>query len=305
MRRLNRTRLEKLRLTLSQESWHRGKRLLVALLVLFTLSSISLGSANAVDSVAIAIRPGDTLSVSCTRPAVQRVFIHGNLSQIQFDAPAEYPASQISLVAVAPGSLDLTVNFQHPEDYIVSVTVRTTSGDLRDVEDYFLSNGEFTLDVTLSIMASQAKSSTDMRIPSTKDFSNWLVRFGEAFPLWTKVLYAFLGFQFLFVGYERILFDDQVRGSRKLRPLDLGNKIYISVDVLFKFLLTCFAITAVLMIGQVAVLALLRLIFLVNIELPSIWNLYVLAFGAVVTLSAYLLRFLLQNRFDLEPLELD
>jgi hypothetical protein len=272
--------------------------------VLFVVSSSRIVSAYSVEVTDVSVRSGDTLLASSSRPAIQSLYIHGNLSKVQFDAPAVYPISEISLVAIAPGSLDLTITFQHPQDYVIRISVEKESGGIQDLDNFYLSNGEFVLKVRISIAAPPVKT-WEFRMPSVKGFSSWFISFGEAFPLWTKLLYIFLGFQFLFVGYQRILYDDQRRRERKLRPLDLGNKAYLSIDVAWKFFLSCIAITAVLMIGEIVVLEILRLVFLATINLPSIWNPFVLLFVAVVTLAVYLLRIVLRYKFDLEPTELD
>jgi hypothetical protein len=278
--------------------------MLVAAIMLLTFLGISPAFADSIETTHIAMRKGETLTVSCTSLAIESVYVHGNLSQIELDFPKTYPTSEISFKAMNLGNLDLTITFQHSGDYRISVSILDTLGGLRDVDNYYLSNGSFTVKIMVSIaasiVASPAKVAQLQRF-SHQDFSNWMARFGEAFPLWTKLLYMFLGFQFLFVGYERITFDDKIRQERRLRPLDRGNKIYISVDVLCRFLLTCLAITAALMVGQVILLMILRYFLLVTIELPSIWNLFVLAFGAAVTILVYLLRTVLRHKFEFAP----
>ena len=274
--------------------------MLVAAIMLLTFSGISSAFADSSETTHIAMRKGETLTVSCTSLAIESVYVHGNLSQIELDFPKTYPTSAISFKAMNLGNLDLTITFQHSGDYRISVSILDTLGGLRDVDNYYLSNGSFTVKIMASIAASPANAAQLQRF-SPQDFSNWVARFGEAFPLWTKLLYLFLGFQFLFVGYERITFDDKVRQERRLRPLDRGNKIYISVDVLCRFLLTCLAITAALMVGQVILLMILSYFLLVTIELPSIWNLFVLAFGAAVTILVYLLRTVLRHKFEFAP----
>ncbi len=274
--------------------------MLVAAIMLLTFLGISPAFADSIETTHIAMRKGETLTVSCTSLAIESVYVHGNLSQIELDFPKTYPTSEISFKAMNLGNLDLTITFQHSGDYRISVSILDTLGGLRDVDNYYLSNGSFTVKIMVSIAASPAKVAQLQRF-SHQDFSNWMARFGEAFPLWTKLLYMFLGFQFLFVGYERITFDDKIRQERRLRPLDRGNKIYISVDVLCRFLLTCLAITAALMVGQVILLTILRYFLLVTIELPSIWNLFVLAFGAAVTILVYLLRTVLRHKFEFAP----
>jgi hypothetical protein len=274
--------------------------MLVAAVMLLTFLGISSAFADSIETTHIAMRKGETLTVSCTSLAIESVYVHGNLSQIELDFPKTYPTSEISFKAMNLGNLDLTITFQHSGDYRISVSILDTLGILRDVDNYYLSNGSFTVKIMVSIAASPAKVAQLQRF-SHQDFSNWMARFGEAFPLWTKLLYMFLGFQFLFVGYERITFDDKIRQERRLRPLDRGNKIYISVDVLCRFLLTCLAITAALMVGQVILLMILSYFLLVTIELPSIWNLFVLAFGAAVTILVYLLRTVLRHKFEFAP----
>jgi len=274
------------------------------LAILLALSGIMCVSAASTEVTHVTVRPGDTIYVSCTRPALQGVYVHGNLSQVELNLPTSYPASQLSLVAIEPGSTDLTVSFQHQQDYKIDISAGIESGNVRDVDTYYLSSGQFTLEIAVSILSSPTKVS-EFQMPSTRDFSNWLFNFGRAFPLWTKLLYVFLGFQFLFVGYERISFNDRRRRDRRLRLLDFGNKTYVWIDVMFKFLLTCLAVTAVLMVGQVIILAILRTLFLAAINLPSIWNLFVLGFLAVISLCAYLLRTILGHKFDLAPMEVD
>jgi len=275
-----------------------------ALLAALAISNIVLVSADPANSIQVAIRPRDILLISSTRSAIQSVYIHGNLSQIVFDSPKAYPTSEISLTANAQANIDLTIVFENIEDYGVAIVVETESGNVRHIDNFYLSNGSFTLDIAVSVVPSQMKTS-EVHVLSAEDFSNWFVQFGQAFPLWTKLLYLVLGIQFLFVGYERIAFDSQRRRDRKLRPLDSGNRIYVSIDVIYKFLLTCLALTALLMVGQAAVLAILRLMFLANINMPSIWNLFVLVFLAVITVFAYLLRAVLHHKFDLDPPEVD
>ncbi len=278
--------------------------LLVAAIMLLIFLGISSAFADSIETSHIAMRKGETLTVSCTSLAIESVYVHGNLSQIELDFPKMYPTSEISFKAMNLGNLDLTITFQHSGDYRISVSILDTLGGLRDVDNYYLSNGSFTVKIMASIAASPANAAQLQRF-SPQDFSNWMARFGEAFPLWTKLLYLFLGFQFLFVGYERITFDDKIRQERRLRPLDRGNKIYISVDVLCRFLLSCLAITAALMVGQVILLMILSYFLLVTIELPSIWNLFVLAFGAAVTILVYLLRTVLRHKFEFAPAGFD
>jgi hypothetical protein len=275
-----------------------------ALLAALAVSNIVLVSANPASSMRVALQPRDLLLISSTRSAIQSVYIHGNLSQIAFDSPKAYPTSEISLIAKGQANIDLTILFENSEDYGIAVAVKTDSGNVRDIDNFYLSNGSFTLDIAVTVVASQLKTS-EVHVPPARDFSKWFVQFGQAFPLWTKLLYAVLGIQFFFVGYEKIAFDSQRRRDRKLRPLDSGNKIYLAIDVICKFLLTCLALTAALMVGQAALLVILRLMFVNSINMSSIWNLFVLIFLAVITVSAYLLRAVLHHKFDLDPPEVD
>jgi hypothetical protein len=284
----------------SQKPLRRG--LLLGILFFSVFSSMIAVFADSTDVVHVTVQPGDTLVVSCSRYAVQGVYVHGNLSQVELGLPKKYPSSDLSLVAKAPGNLNLAVSFYHTQPYQVEVTVLFKSGNTREIDSFYLSDGSFNLSIALSVTPLPMKAS-ESHLPSGKDFSNWFVHLGEAFPLWTKLLYLLLGLQFIFVGYEKTVFDAQCRRERKLRPLDLGNMIYLFLDVVCRFLVTCFAITAVVMMGEVIVLTILRLIFLVTIDLPSIWNLSVLAVLALITISLCLLRIVLRHKFDLDPVE--
>ena len=114
--------------------------MLVAAIMLLTFLGISSTFADSIETTHIAMRKGETLTVSCTGLAIESVYVHGNLSQIELDFPKTYPTSEISFKAMNLGNLDLTITFQHSGDYRISVSILDTLGSLRDVDNYYLSN---------------------------------------------------------------------------------------------------------------------------------------------------------------------
>jgi hypothetical protein len=57
--------------------------------------------------------------------------------------------------------------------------------------------------------------------------------------------------------------------------------------------------------GEAVVLFVLRFMFLVSLNLLSLWDLFVVGFAAGVVVIAYLIRFTLEKAFDLKPMEND
>jgi len=86
---------------------------------------------------------------------------------------------------------------------------------------------------------------------------------------------------------------------------DLGDKIYLWVDIAFRFLMVSFVALGLIMGGEVLIILILRYMFLIAVTPLSLWNLFSLgfAFGAVVI--AYLVRVGLERGFDLKPMEDD
>ena len=128
-------------------------------------------------------------------------------------------------------------------------------------------------------------------------------QFGNAFPLWVKVIYTILAAQFAFVGYRWIKFEEERRRIEGHLPLlDRGNKIYLLTDITFRALVAGFAITLAVMIGEVVVIGIAQYLFLVNLSLFSLVDFFSLFFVAALATIMYLTREGLERLLDLKPM---
>jgi len=73
------------------------------------------------------------------------------------------------------------------------------------------------------------------------------------------------------------------------------------LDIACKFLLTSFVAIIAIMGGELLILFILRFMFLVSLDLFSLWDLFVVVFAAGILVIAYLIRFALEKGFDLKP----
>ena len=101
--------------------------------------------------------------------------------------------------------------------------------------------------------------------------------FGQAFPVWVKILYLLLGVQFFAVGGLWIRRESEKK-ERTAQHLDTGDKIYLWLDVAYKFLLTSFFAIVAIMGGELILLFVLRFMFLASFSLLSLWDLFVVGF---------------------------
>jgi len=84
---------------------------------------------------------------------------------------------------------------------------------------------------------------------------------------------------------------------------DVGDKIYLWVDIAFRFLLVSFVALLAIMGGEVLIILVLRYMFLITITPFSLWNLFSLGFAFGAVAIAYLVRVSLERGFDLKPVE--
>jgi hypothetical protein len=166
-----------------------------------------------------------------------------------------------------------------------------------------LSSGSFELDVSATFNARPDTSPIAVPSLSTWDsFLQWIGKFGEAFPLWIKGLYLALGLQFFIVGGLWISRESKRKESAG-QQLDLGDKAYLWLDVVYKFLVVSFAAIIAIMGGELLLLFVLRFMFLASLDLLSLWDLFVVGFAAGAIIIVYLIRFSLEKAFDLKPVE--
>jgi hypothetical protein len=117
-----------------------------------------------------------------------------------------------------------------------------------------------------------------------------------------KLLYLILGLQFVGVGGLWIRRETRKKETTAQR-LDIGDKLYLWLDVVYKFLLVSLGAIVAIMGGELVILFILRFMFLVTINLLSLWDLFVVGFAAGAVIMVYLMRFTLEKAFDLKPVE--
>jgi hypothetical protein len=270
------------------------------------------------NSQGIELFVGDMIIIKSDQLSIQRVFLQGNLSAASY-TPVQYPTNEFTFTSMSPGSFLLKLFFNYTSGYNVDVqtsnqttgnpTVRLVPGvnpffqisePSTNSTTYYLSSGPSELDVDAifqpSPISSNAYSSSSIGL------LGWTGSFGDAFPLWVKLLYLVLGVQFFTVGGLWIRRESRRRRSSP-RMLDLGDKIYLWVDIAFRFVLVSFVALGLIMGGEIMITLILRYMFLITVTPLSLWNLFSLgfAFGAVVII--YLVRFGLERGFDLKPIE--
>jgi len=242
--------------------------------------------------------------VQSDRASIQQVIAQGNFSATNMTRPSHYPAGDYELQAFNPGSFELTFIFDYSSEYQVNLLTR--SSDPTSPENsttYYLSGGSFELDVS-AIFNARANAST-IAVPSLSpwdSFLQWIGKFGEAFPMWVKGLYLALGVQFFGVGGLWIARESKRKETAGQR-LDVGDKAYLWLDVVYKFLVVSFTAIIAIMGGELLLLFVLRFMFLASLNLLSLWDLFVVGFAAGAIIIVYLIRFSLEKLFDLKPVE--
>ncbi len=244
---------------------------------------------------------GSTLLVRADQQAIQRVIVKGNLSAANLSS-VTYPARNFTISSNASEAYTLNVYLSYPSAYTTSLSVKDQSGKPSgQLPSYYVSNG----DLNLTIIANfQTSPSTGTGAPlGLSSLYEWMVQFGGAFPVWVKVLYLVIGVQFAFVGFRWVKFEDERRRIEgHLPPLDKGNKAYLWTDIAFKTLITGFAISLALMVGEALIIFIAQYLLLINLNLISLIDFFSLFFVAVVAAIVYLAREGLDRLLDLKPM---
>ena len=251
---------------------------------------------------------GDSLTVSSNRTSIQRVLVEGNLSDAILKKPLDYPADRFGISSRNPGTYQLEFLFNYSSDYEVNLSAQISNSSTYYVSNnstYYVSNGPFELDLKIVFIPRPYISDVIAATASPwQNFVTWLDNFGQAFPMWVKLVYLVFGFQFFAVGGLWIKRETTKKEAAPQR-LDAGDKAFLWVDVGYKFLLASFLAIIAIMGGEVALLFLLRFMFLASLNLLSLWDLFVIGFAAGIVIIAYLVRFTLEKVFDLRPMEDD
>jgi hypothetical protein len=253
----------------------------------------------------IQFNTGDALLVESDRASIQQVFVQGNFSAANMTRPASYPTDSFQIQVFSPGNFELKFIFAFPSGYQVNLLTKPSDArsNANNSTTYYLSGGSFELDVNAIFNAHHTNSAIILPSVSPWDsFLQWIGKFGEAFPLWVKGLYLALGLQFFAVGGLWIARESK-RKEKAGQRFDLGDKAYLWVDIIYKFLLASFAAIIVIMGGELLLLFVLRFMFLASLELLSLWDLFVVGFAAGAIIMAYLIRFTMERVFDLKPIE--
>jgi hypothetical protein len=249
---------------------------------------------------------GDSLVINSNQNSIQHVFLQGNLTVANLTKPAQYPANHFELTARHPGTYQLKVLFDSLTDYKIDLYVRTADQRAtKNSTSYYLSGGPF--EIGLNATFSDRPTNTPLATPSespSHSLLDWIGKFGQAFPLWVKLLYFGLGIQFFTVGGLWIRRASTKRESSAQR-LDAGDKAFLWLDIAYKFLLASFAAIVAVMGGEFLILFILRFMFLVSLDLLSLWDLFVIGFATGAVIIVYLIRFAFEKVFDMKPMEDD
>jgi hypothetical protein len=278
----------------------------VVLLVSLTFGGLQTASADQIltRTLSVQLSTGDYLVVQSDRASIQQVFVQGNFSATNMTRLAHYPAGDYEIQAFNPGSFELRFIFDYPSEYQINLLTRSSnSSSPGNSTTYYLSGGSFELDVTAIFNA--RPNTPPIAVPSLSpwdSFLQWIGKFGEAFPLWVKGLYLALGLQFFGVGGLWIARESKRKETAGQR-LDLGDKAYLWLGVVYKFLVVSFAAIIAIMGGELLLLFVLRFMFLASLDLLSLWDLFVVGFAAGAIIMVYLIRFSLEKVFDLKPVE--
>jgi hypothetical protein len=276
----------------------------VFIIILATAMTTGLANAETTSierSLSTDLSTGDWLSVSSNRESLQSVEITGNLSAIQLPSTERYPSNSFKTTSDAQGSYSITLTFDFPSEYNVAIVANQSNATRKQIASYYFSSGQLILTIDLNFSAPDPIAA-GAHGAGWSDFANWTARFGAAFPFWVKLLYAVLGIQFVAVGYKWIRFENDARRDKSsMSRFDRGNLLYLASEVLYKMLLTAFLVIAATMSGQFILLLVLRFMFLAQVSMLNLWDLYVLGFAAGIAVIAYCFKFLLKKSFDLNP----
>lgn len=253
-------------------------------------------------SESIALDTGNWFSVSSNRESLHLVEIEGNLSAARFPSPVHYPTDSFSFTTDTQGRYSIRLTFNDSSEYKVTIAVIESDGVRQEKASYYLSSGQLLIIVELDFKTPDPVTPTES-LSVWESFQDWTTRFGDAFPLWVKLLYVLLGVQFVAVGHKWIRFENCARQEGSLPSrFDRGNLLYLWSEIVSKFLLTAFLVIAAAMGGQFILLSVLKFMFLAQVNMLNLWDLFVLGFAAGIAAIAYTFRLVLEKSFDLKPL---
>jgi hypothetical protein len=283
--------------------WLNKGRWLLAALALIILASImsSVYAAAPSSQENVNLYAGNKLIISSSQQAIKSVIVRGNLTAATV-SNVSYPARNFTLTTNSTQLYTLNIWLSYPSTYTTAIMINDPrAGSNSQYTSYYVSAGDLNLTI---FAAFQPAPSNGEGVPlSWSSFFGWFSQFGNAFPIWIKILYTILGAQFAFVGYRWIRFEDEKRRIEgHLPPLDRGNRVYMWIDVAFRTLLSGFIISLALMLGETVIITVAQYLFFVTLNLFSLVDLFSLFFVAVLGLTIYLAREGLDKFLDLKPM---
>ncbi|HUK49744.1 MAG TPA: hypothetical protein VLV18_01815 [Terriglobales bacterium] len=293
---------------MSPNSRHSKHTLIVMLILILPILIAGAHLAHAdqnqpiIRSQAAQLDVGDYLVVQSDHFSIQQVVVQGNLSVANMTQHTQYPTNNFQITAGAPGYYQITILLNQATSYNVNVFVKTSlPGTTDNSTTYYMSGGQLELDLVANFNPRPSLQAAPISPISPFDsFTGWVGSFSQAFPGWVKLLYLILGIQFFTVGGLWIRRETKRKESTAQR-LDRGDRAYLWFDVAYKFLLTSFIAIVAIMGGELVLLFVLRFMFLVSIDLLSLWDLFVVGFAAGAVIITYMIRFALERGFDLKP----
>jgi hypothetical protein len=256
-----------------------------------------------VRSQAAQLDVGDYLIVQSDHYSIQQIVVQGNLSEANMTQQSHYPTNNFEITSSTPGYYQITVILNQATNYNVNVFVKSSQPSTTDNSTtYYMSGGQLELDLVANFNPRPDNPATPVSSLTPFDsFTGWVGNFSQAFPDWVKLLYLFLGVQFFAVGGLWISRETKRKEGTGQR-LDRGDRAYLWFDVAYKFLLASFIVIVAIMGGELVLLFVLRVMFLVSIDLLSLWDLFVVGFAAGAVIITYIVRFGLEKGFDLKPI---
>ncbi len=282
--------------------------IILAMAVAVLLVEPVLGTTN--PQASVNLNADNILTIRSDQTSIQNVVIEGNITAASY-SNGPYPSRNFTLTTNTSQQYAQT----HTLQYILNVTFNNglssysvfvetkvpSTGAISQITSYYVSSGE--LDLTVTAVFSPGPTTVTGPPVGLNSFYDWLTQFGGAFPLWVKILYFILGIQFAFVGFRWIKFEDERRRLEgHLPPLDRGNKLYIWTDIAFRGLLTGFAITLIVMIGEVVVTLIAQNLLFVNVAFLSLFDFFSLFFVVLLASLVYLAKEGLDRFLDLKPM---
>ncbi len=277
--------------------------LLALILILIVQATLLASKASATMSPTenVNLYTGNRLVVRSDQSSIRTVVIRGNLSAATITTTS-YPAKNFTIATNQTELYTLNVFLSLPSSFTAFIETRDPrASSSSQVTSYYVSSGDLNLTIYASFQPGPGSGATGPL--GFNSFYDWLGQFGSAFPFWIKILYGLLAVQFAFVGQRWIRFeDDRRRLDSHLPPLDRGNKVYLWTDIIFRALVAGFAISLVIMLGEVFVILISQYLLFVNLSLFPLLDFFSLFFVAILAGLLYLAREGLDRFLDLKPM---